>query len=505
MEKYLLAHDLGTSGNKATLYTIEGRLVKSKTYPYETRYFNDNWAEQNPHDWWKAVCHSTKELCQGIDTKNIESVCLSGQMMGCLCLDRNGNPLRNSIIYCDQRAIAETEAILKQIDAFEFYRIVGHRASAVYSIEKLMWVKNNEPDVYKNTHKMLNAKDYINYKMTGNMVTEYSDASGTNALDLNTLTWSDKIIDIAGVDKDKFPDLKKSIDVVGSITKEAAESMGLEEGIQVVAGGGDGVCAGVGVGCVKPGIAYNYVGSSSWINITSEKPFYDKHMRTMTWAHAVPGYLHPGGTMQTAGASYNWLKNEICKTEASEAEQRGISPYEIINEKIIQSVPGAGGIIFLPYLLGERSPRWNPKAKGAFIGLNLSHKREDVLRAVMEGITYNLTIILNIFKEVVSIESVVVIGGGAKGDVWRQIMADMYNTRILKPQYLEEATSMGAAIIGGVGVGVFDSFDVIDKFNKIESIQKPIESNKKLYEKMMPVFDECYKSLIDIYEKLAPD
>ncbi len=503
MKRYVLAHDVGTSGNKATLFTVDGELIGSKTYPYDTRYFNNNWAEQNPNDWWEAVCHSTRELVQDIDVSEIAAVSFSGQMMGCLCVDKDGTPLRDAIIYCDQRAQTECQDILKQIDPKDFYHIVGHRANESYSLEKLMWVKNNEPEIYKKTYKMLHAKDYIVFKHTGNMMTDHSDASGTNAFDLNNFSWSEKIIDVAGIDGEMLPELKKSIDVAGTVTTKAAQETGLKEGTPVVVGGGDGSCAGIGVGCIKTGLAYNYLGSSSWSALMVDKPVYDEKMRVMNWAHAIPYTLQPSGTMQTAGASYNWLKNEICALEVKEAGERGISPYDVINDTISQSVPGANGILFLPYLLGERTPRWNADAKGAFIGLNLSHKRADVLRAVMEGITYNLEIILRIFRQHVEIDTITVIGGGAKGDIWRQMMADIYHAKILKPNYLEEATSMGAAIIGGVGVGAFQDFSVVDRFIKIESEQIPNEENRRQYLKMMPIFDDCYYALEDIYKKLA--
>ncbi len=503
MAEYLLAHDLGTSGNKATLFTSQGELVASRTHPYDTVYSAGNRAEQNPHDWWKAVCASSRALLDDIDAGSIRAVALSAQMMGCLCVDRDGKPLRNSIIYSDQRATEETTRILEKIDAKAFYKITGHRASPSYSIEKLAWLKKNEPDVYAKTHKMLNAKDFVNFRLTGKMATDPSDASGTNAFDLNTFEWSDRIVEAAGVDGEKLPELMKSTDVIGTVTSEAARETGIKEGTPVVVGAGDGVCAAVGVGCIKSGVAYNYVGSSSWIATASEKPIYDKTMRTMTWAHAVPGLLHPAGTMQTAGSSYNWLKNEVCKAEVKEAAEEGVSPYEIINRKIEQSPPGANGIIFLPYLLGERTPRWNPDARGAFIGLELSSKREDLLRAVLEGITFNLEIILGILREEVAINEMIVVGGGAQGAVWRQMMADIYGVKVLKPNYLEEATSMGAAVIGGVGVGVFEGFEVIDRFIKIESVHEPIEANRQRYLKMMPIFDECYDALVGVYDKLA--
>ncbi|MGA2976044.1 MAG: xylulokinase [Spirochaetia bacterium] len=503
MKRYILAHDLGTSGNKATLFTTEGKLVGSVTAPYGTHYFNTNWSEQDPDDWWNAVCSSTQALVRDVDARELAVICFSGQMMGCLCVDREGRPLRPAILYSDQRAVRESDAILQRIDAREFYRITGHRASASYSVEKLMWVKNHEPHVYAKTYKMLHAKDYLNFRLTGVMATEYSDASGTNVLDLNTLRWSEKLVGITGIDGGMLPTLKASTDVVGPLTSAAAKALGLPAGIPVVAGGGDGVCAGVGVGSVKPGITYNYLGSSSWIATTTEKPIYDEQMRTFVWAHAVPGFVHPCGTMQTAGGAYAWLKNEICTLEKAAGLELGMNPYELMNAEIEKSPPGANGIVFLPYLLGERTPRWNPDAKGALIGLTLEHKRADVLRAVMEGITLNLSMILDIFREQIPIREITVIGGGAKGAAWRKIMADVYQADILRPNYLEEATSMGAAIIGGVGSGIFRDFDMAGSFITITDRTRPDASLAAVYEATKRLLNESYDALASLFPRFG--
>ncbi len=272
MPQYLLAHDLGTSGNKATLYSEDGRLIASRTVSYETHYFNGNWAEQDPGDWWQAVCESTRSLVADINPTDIAGVALSGQMMGCTLVNKSGGALRPSMIYCDQRSAKQAAQILGQIDLKGFYDIVGHRASPAYALEKLMWVRDNEPQVYAQAHKMLCAKDYINFHLTGRFATDYSDASGTNAFDLNTFQWSDEIIGIAGVDRDLFPEPMDSTRVLGEITDAAAAATGLKSGTPVVVGGGDGSCAGVGVGCVRPGTTYNYLGSSSWVALTVKKP-----------------------------------------------------------------------------------------------------------------------------------------------------------------------------------------------------------------------------------------
>jgi xylulokinase len=503
MERYLLAHDLGTSGDKATLFTTDRRLLRSVTTPYQARFFNGNWAEQDPEDWWSAVAESTRRIAQGIDPRAIAAIGFSGQMMGCVCVDKEGRPLRPALLYCDQRATAQEARLLEGIDAFEFYRITGHRASASYSAAKLMWIKDHEPENYAKTHKMLHAKDYVNFRLTGAMRSEYSDASGTNLLDLRALAWSEKLVALSGLDGDKLPTLVPSTAVVGELTSAAAAELGLVAGIPVVAGGGDGVCAGVGAGSVRPGATYNYLGSSSWIATTSVEPIFDPKMRTFVWAHAVPGAYHPCGTMQTAGASYAWARDSLCGLEKAAAAGLGLDAYELMNAEILRSPPGARGLLFLPYLLGERTPRWNPEAKGAFLGLGLSHGRDDMLRAVMEGITMNLSVILDIFRGSLEIPSITVIGGGAKGAVWRKIMADVYEAEIQRPDYLEEATSMGAAIIAGVGCGAFPGFEVADDFLRVVEREKPDPANYPTYRKAKGLFDDCYGALEPLFPRMG--
>ncbi len=503
--KYIIAHDLGTSGNKATLFSEEGQLMGSTVYAYDCHYFNDNWAEQNPEDWWKAVCDTTRGLIAktGIDKKDVAAVSFSGQMMGCLCVDKDGNPLRPSIIWADQRSIAQQNAIAERISLSDYYHIAGHRNAASYGLQKLMWVRDNEPEIYKNTYKTLNAKDYIVFKLTGTICTEPSDACGYGCLDLKSLSWSEKILDIAGIDAGKFPEIKPSTYVAGGVTAEAAELCGLAEGTPVVLGGGDGLTANVGAGSVRPGQTYACMGSSAWIASTSDKPVFDDQMRTVTWAHIVPGMYSPNGTMQAAGLSYSWLKNQMAKFESAEAEKLGKSAYDLINAAIEKSPVGANGIIFLPYMLGERAPRWNPAAKGAFIGLKMENERQDVFRSVLEGVTMNLEIILSILRKHLTIEEILVIGGGAKGAVWRQMMADIYDARIKVPSMLEEANSMGAAVTGGVGVGLFKSFDEIDRFLKITDVHEPNPANVKAYEPIKALFEDCYQAMMPVYDKMA--
>lgn len=501
----LLAHDLGTSGNKATLFDFSGALIKSRTTAYTngTRYYNGTWAEQSPDDWWEAVCRSTGELLDGIDPSRVAAVALSGQMMGSTPIDADGRPLHPSMIYCDSRGTAEAETLAGRIDPARLYRITGHRLSPVYAIEKFLWFKNHFPDEFKKCRVTLAAKDYINFRLTGQIATDPSDASGTNAFDLTSWDWSDEILDAAGLSRDFFPPVKPSTEILGTITSEASAATGLRAGTPVAVGGGDGSCAGVGVGSVAPGGCYNYLGSSAWVGMTTEKPIFDPLERTMTWAHCVPGLYHPTGSVQTAGSSYSWLANEIGTSELAEAEKSGRSVYEIINGKIASAAPGSGGVLFLPYMLGERSPRWNPNARGAFIGMNLATTRAEMFRSVLEGVTMNLGLIVRIFRESVDIDRITVIGGGAKGAVWRQMMADIYDAPIQKLNVLEEATSMGAAMLAGVAAGAFRDFSAIERFIAVEETLVPNRENQKVYEALLPIFDEAYFALCGVYDRLC--
>lgn len=502
MAKYILAHDLGTSGNKATLFSENGELIASKTVLYTTAYANLLGAEQDPSDWWSAVKATTNELTKLVGNENIVGIAISGQMMGCLCVDKSGRPLRNHMLYCDQRSQVQETFLKNNFDNNRFYEITGHRISASYGIEKLMWVRDNEPDIFKNTYKMLNAKDYINFLLCGVMATDPSDASGTNAYNINKWEWSEEIMDAASLDMTLLPEVRLSIDVVGEVTSWAASETGLRKGTPVICGGGDGSCAGVGVGSISAGMTYNYLGSSSWVALTVDKPIVDSERRTMNWAHVVPGMLHPSGTMQTAGAAHNWMIRELCREESVRATAEK-DVYKLADEAIAKSPVGANKLLFLPYMLGERTPRWNVDAKGAFIGLTLNHTHEDMLRAVMEGVTLNLGYIVNIFREHTDISEITVIGGGARSILWRQMMADIYNADIKIPNYLEEATSMGAAVLAGIGSGLFKDFGVIDRFIKITDTVHPNPNNSNKYKAIMPLFDEAYFALCDVYKGLS--
>ncbi len=501
MESYILAHDLGTSGNKATLFREDGSIVSSRTVSYPVFYDRPLYAEQDAADWWRAVCESTKELLQsaGVSGEEVAAVSFSGQMMGCLPVDREGNPLRRAIIWADQRAQAEAAALAEKIDDRRFYGIVGHRNTASYGIQKAMWIRNHEPEVYDRTWKFLNAKDYIVYKLTGQARTDPSDANSAACFDLRGLCWSEEIVRASGIDPDKLPEIVPSTAVVGCVTLEAAMETGLSVRTKVVMGAGDGVAANVGAGCVAPGNAYCCMGTSAWVASTSEEPAFDEERRIVCWAHAVPGLYSPNATMQYAGGSYAWMKETLCGEEALLAGQGGASVYERINEEIRLCERGAGGVIFLPYLMGERAPRWQPEAKGLFYGLTATTKKQELLRSVLEGVVMNLGICFDILNKDGAIRSLTLIGGAARSDQWPRTIADVFGVPVAVPALLEESNSMGAAIIAGVGSGIYPDFSVCGKFVRIAGTTQPAEDAAAVYAPVRERFEALYQAVLPLY------
>lgn len=495
---YILAHDLGTTGDKATLFDDSGSVVASTFAPYVTAYPHPGWAEQDAAEWWRAVCDSTRALLSESDiaSGDVAAVSFSGMMNGALLVDARGEPLHPAIIWADQRATAEAQFLAECCGFEEVYYRTGHRPGASYTAAKALWLKRHRPDLYARTAQILQAKDYAAYKLSGVFATDCSDASSTNLFDLEKGTWAEDIVKAVGLDLSKLPPVCPSTTVIGRVTPSAAAETGLLSGTPVVIGGGDGACATVGAGSVQPGEAYTYVGSSSWIAVTATRPLYDPQMRTFTFAHLVPGLYFPTGTMQCAGGSLDWLVRLLGDGD--------VSLYDDLIAAAEKVPPGARGLLFLPYLIGERSPHWNPLARGAFVGLTLAHGRAEMARAVLEGVALNLKAILVAFLEQgLPIQAMRLIGGGVRNPLWRQILADVYELPILRPALLTEATSLGAAIAGGVGVGLFPDFEVVHRFVRVEEGESPDPEHCQQYGVLYDLFRQAYIALKPIFDGLA--
>ena len=308
----------------------------------------------------------------------------------------------------------------------------------------------------------------------------------------------------SGLDVDKLPELHASIDVIGHVIQKASEATGLLAGTPVVIGSGDGACAATGAGVVREGSAYTCIGTSAWIGIASNEPVIDPGMRTFTLAHLIPGLYTASGPMQSAGGAYQWVRDQICIPEKLASAELGVSPYELMNLQVLKSEPGANGLFFFPYLLGERSPRWNPEARAAFFGLSMSHTRADMIRATLEGITYNLRVILEALERRENpFTSMRVIGGGANGAVWRQILADIFGIPVQRPNLLAEATSFGAALAGGIGVGLYPDLLMAERLTPIVDTTLPNANLKSRYDQGYAFFNKAYEAFVPLYSELA--
>ncbi|RLG84632.1 MAG: xylulokinase, partial [Thermoprotei archaeon] len=427
---YVLVHDLGTTGDKAVLFDVEkGAVVASALRSYPTTHPRPLWAEQDPDDWWRAFTETTRELLRTarVDPGDIEAVGLSGQMMACLPVDWGGRHLRRAIIWMDQRSVSEAERIREVVGEWEFYRITGNRVSPTYPVAKIMWLRRREPRIYEEAHLFLQPKDYVVARLTGSFYTDYSDASLSGMMDASKRTWAVEMLEELGIDPGKLPEIAPSTQIVGEVTSGAAEATGLARGTPVAMGCGDGACATLGAGAVGVGDAYIYVGASAWLSVTARGPVFDRAMRTFNMAHVDPELYSPIGTMQTAGASLRWFRDNVFLLEKAVAEALGLSPYQLIDREAEGSPPGALGLLFLPYLTGERTPHADPHARGGWVGLNIRHTRAHLIRALLEGVGFGMRDSLEIIRGMgVPVREIRVSGGGARSALWRQILADIY-------------------------------------------------------------------------------
>ncbi len=495
----LVAHDLGTTGNKASLHDDSGRLLAATTVTYPTRYAPGGVAEQDPRDWWHAVCTATRHLLAETETTPAEvaAVSFSGQMMGAVLLDAAMEPVRPAMIWADHRSGVQASQLIDAIGLDEGYRITGHRLNPTYSLSKIMWVRDNEPDVFHRVSRVCLAKDFVVHRLTGVFVTDHSDASSTNAYDQTKGRWSDDLISAAGLDRSLFPDIVPSVTVAGGVTREAATACGLLPGTPVVVGGGDGPLAAVGAGVVSAQAgAYVYLGSSSWVSLASSEPLYDPGMCTMTFDHVVGGLYVPTATMQAGGGSLHWAADVLTPGDAGDRFSRLVEAAETASAS-------EDGLYFLPHLLGERSPYWNPSAKGAFVGLSRHHGPQHLTRAVLEGVAFNLATCIGAFRvSGAAVDRLDAIGGGAASDVWLQILADVWGATVRRRTVVEEANSLGAAVTAGVGVGLFD-FNVAPSLSDVTAEFHPDLTRHAAYARRHTQFLDAYRRLEPWFDATA--
>lgn len=498
--RYFLGLDIGTSGTKALLINEDCHPVASATVEYPLSTPRPLWAEQNPQDWWDAIVSTTKSVLAhaGISGNDIAGIGLSGQMHGSVFLDGNDQVLRPAILWCDQRTQAECDWITEQIGRDNLVRTISNPVLTGFTAPKIVWVRNHEPELYARVAKVLLPKDYIRLRLTGVHATEVSDASGTALFDVANRDWSGEALEATGIPRSWMPDSAESIEITGRISAEAAAATGLAAGTPVVGGGGDQAAGAVGSGIVETGVVSSVVGTSGVVFAHADAPAVDAGLRVHTFCHAVPGKWHTMGVVLSAGGSLRWLRDTLYTAEVQAQRAGGPDAYEAITREASGVRAGSEGLVFLPYLTGERTPYPDPNARGVFAGLTLRHTRAHMARAVLEGVAFALNDTFRIFEDIgVEITQVRASGGGARSPLWRQIHADVTGREHVTLN-IDEGPALGVALLAAVGVGAFASVpDACRAAIKTASATEPNAEDHARYKRTNAVYRSLYPALKD--------
>jgi xylulokinase len=494
MDKKIISFDLGTGGNKASLYDTDGTCLASAFVPYTTQYPQVGWHEQRPADWWNAVVESTHKLMNtsGVDKNDIICLGISGHSLGAVPVDKGGNLLRDETpIWSDIRAQMEIEDFFKKIDPDEWYLTTGNGfPAACYTIFKVMWYRNREPNMFNKIFKILGTKDYINLRLTGVFKTDYSYASGTGIYDLKDWKYSSKFIEASGIPAQIWPEIVSSTHILGEVEPKIAEILGLGAKVKVVCGGVDNSCMALGAKNIKDGRVYTSLGSSSWIAVSSGQPVIDLKAKPFVFAHVIPNMFTSAVSIFSAGTSFAWVKENICSELIEKAKAKNNNVYDLMTALAAQAPVGSNNLLFNPSLAGGTSQDRSVHIRGAYMGLDLKHGKADLVRAAMEGIAMNLRLRLDVLRKYCKIQDeILFVGGGSRSKLYLQIFADVYNTKILKTNVDQDAGALGAAGIAAVGCALWNDFNKIDEIHKTVEIVEPDPENNRKYEKILPVFE----------------
>ncbi|MDY3279012.1 MAG: xylulokinase [Eubacteriales bacterium] len=506
MNEYVLGVDLGTSGTKTVLFDKQGRAIASASREYPLDQPRNGWAEQDPECWWQAARETIRQVIgeSGVAPAQIRGLGISGQMHGLVLLDENGQVLRKAILWCDGRTQQECDEITRIVGRERLIRITANPALTGFTAGKVLWVRRHEPEIWKQVRHILLPKDYVRFRLTGEYGSEMSDASGTNLLDVPRRCWSGAMLDALDLDATLLPPLMESSDAAGTVTSRAAEETGLQPGTVVAAGAGDNAAAAVGTGVVTAGKAFATIGTSGVVFAHADQVQIDPKGRVHTFCAAVPGAYTVMSCTLAAGLSLKWFRDQFCQAECQTAAQMGEDPYTLMSQEAAQSPIGANRLVYLPYLMGERSPLLDADARGAFIGLSGIHTRLDLLRAVMEGVIYSMRQNLEVLRGMgIAPAEMRACGGGARSPFWRQMMADVFALPVRTVKNTE-GPALGAAILGGVAAGLYADIPsacaalIQENEPQLPDVQRHVD-----YEKYYDLYVSLYPALKDAYHTLA--
>jgi len=493
----LLGIDVGTGGTRAVLIDGDGRILASATVehaPFTSP--RTGWAEQEPQDWWRAAAAAVRAIIssEGVHAEEINAVGLSGQMHGAVLLDQRDEVVRPAIIWCDQRTDAQCSALTERVGADRLIKLTCNPALTGFTLPKMLWVREVEPENWQRVRTVLLPKDYVRLQLTGEKATDVADASGTLVFDVTQRQWSQEMLAEAEIDEGVMPRVYESPQVTGVISASGAIATGLRAGTPVVAGAGDQAAGAVGMGIVGAGTVSATIGTSGVVFAVTDLPALDPQGRVHTFCHAIPGRWHVMGVTQAAGLSLRWFRDQF-----GAGAEDGRDPYERLTEAAAAAPAGSDGALWAPYLMGERTPHLDPHARGALVGLTAGHTRAHVVRAILEGVAFSLRDTFEIFREMnVPVETIRLGGGGARSSLWRQIQADVYG-RDVEMVEAEEGAAYGAALLAGVGGGIWPSVDaacaaVVRVTNRVS----PEPSNQRLLNKQYEAFRRLYPALRNV-------
>lgn len=505
----LLGIDVGTSGVKALLLSEAGDVVGSESVPYPLLTPRPGWAEQHPEEWWRATVAAVRSCLErvrstGVEPPEVLAVGLSGQMHSSVFLDDTGHVLRPAILWCDQRTESECSEIRDAIGRERLLGLTSNEALAGFTAPKILWVRHNEPEVYARLRKVLLPKDYIRHRLTGGYATDVSDASGTLLFNVADRKWSDEVLEALKIPREWLPHCYESTDITGGISRGAGASLGLREGTPVVAGGGDQAAGAVGNGVVREGLVSCVLGTSGVVFWHLEKPASGVDGRLHLFCHAVPGKWHLMGVTLAAGGSLRWFRDTLCEVQGGQAQPPVHDSYERIIEIAGGVTPGSEGLIFLPYLAGERTPHADANALGAFIGLTIRHTKAHMSRAVLEGITMSLKDCFELGRGFGLIpERISLSGGGARSEFWRQLVADVIGVEVRRAR-IDEGAAFGASILAGVAADVYGSVEeACDSLVREADSKRPNPENVETYRRLYEVYNPLYAALKPHFERSA--
>lgn len=502
----LLGLDLGTSGVKAMLLPIDGGEAVSHTVDLALDTPRPGWSEQSPETWWTAAVTAIRGVLarSGVAPGDVVALATAGQMHGATLLDAAGTVLRPAILWNDARTGAQCDTIMERVGLPQLLNWVANPALAGFTLPKLLWVREHEPEVFGRIATVLLPKDYLTYRLTGELATELSDASGTLLFDVAHRRWSADLAGALDIPLSILPPVHESIGIVGHVRAGAARSTGLRQGMPVVAGGADNACAAVGMGVVRPGDMLASVGTSGTLVAPTHSPDIDLQGRLHTFCHAVPDTWYVMGVVLSAGGSLRWFRDTLGETERAAAERKGRDPYEEIVDQAATVSPGSEGLIFLPYLTGERTPHGDPSARGAFIGLSLRHTRAHLARSVIEGVTFALADAAALMRDLdLDLDTIRMTGGGARSALWRQMLADVLGAAVVTAS-TDTGPALGAAILAGVGVGVYPSVpEATASLIRLTARTEPDPLQSARYERLHAVYADLYPALKPSFGALA--